>query len=78
MFHVQMDNGLIVTCLEDGALETRMLTCFKGGQDYEDSVPVSETGYDVSYLDVGQGVVVACFEEGFAKSSVLACFPYES
>lgn len=77
MFHVQMDNELIVTCLEGGALESHTLTCFKGGQDYEDSIPVSETSYDVSYLDVGQGVVVACFEEGFVKTKVFTCFPYE-
>lgn len=75
-FHVVMDNGLIVTCLEGGAYQDKTLTCFEGSQDYSDAIPVAETSYRLSYVDVGQGVTVACFEGGAYKDKVHTCFPY--
>lgn len=75
--HIQMENGVIATCFEDGGYGNRVLTCFEGSQDFSGStIPIADTEYKVTYVDAGHGVTTVCFEDGGYDNRVLTCFPY--
>lgn len=75
-YHLKLDNNAVLTCFEDGSGRSRVVACFEGGQDYEDTVTPSEAGFDITYVDGGQGTTVACLTAGSGRSRVATCVPY--
>lgn len=75
--HIKLDNSVIITCLEGGIMETRVVSCVIAGQDYTDAIPLADSEYSYEYINVGQGHTALCLEKGIMKTKVLACVPYE-
>lgn len=75
--HIKLDNSVIITCLKEGIMETRVVSCVIAGQDYTDAIPLADSDYSYEYINVGQGHTALCLEQGIMGTKVLACVPYD-
>lgn len=74
-FAIALDDGSLVSCLEDGSGRSRVVSCVVVEETELPVIPVEDSGFTVEFVTLSNGDTVQCLEDGSGRYRVLSCVP---
>lgn len=74
-FAIALDDGSLVSCLEDGSGRSRVVSCVVVEETELPVIPVEDSGFTVEFVALSNGDTVQCLNDGSGRSRVLSCVP---
>ena len=74
-FAIALDDGSLVSCLEDGSGRSRVVSCVVVGETGLPVIRVEDSGFTVEFVTLSNGGTVQCLNDGSGRSRVLSCVP---